>query len=171
MLKACKECVREGECAIKDSDLVPTKETCSNCKFQELCGVEALHIDTACPHWQMKFAEETDPNGKSLNEPGAKADAGKPMASLLSSFGLALMAIAEVSTFGAKKYTRNGWESVPNGRERYLDAKWRHLLKGNLEEKDPESGLLHESHELWNCLAALELKLREQAMHGSQPKR
>lgn len=105
--------------------------------------------------------KERDPNGKDLHTPGAKADEGKVMASLIGSFGLALLEIAKVSTYGAKKYTRNGWEKVPNGRQRYLDARWRHLLKEHTEKHDKESGLLTEAQTAWNCLAALELKLRE----------
>jgi hypothetical protein len=92
---------------------------------------------------------------------GVKNDGGLPLGALLEDFGLALLAVAEVGSFGAIKYTREGWLTVPNGRQRYKDAKWRHLLKSGLEELDSDSGLLHEVHEAWNTLAALELKLRE----------
>lgn len=67
---------------------------------------------------------EFDPNGKSLHEPGAKADAGKVQAGVLGDFALALLAVAEVGTHGAVKYTRGGWEHVQNGAERYTDAMW-----------------------------------------------
>lgn len=86
---------------------------------------------------------EFDPNGKSLHEPGAKADAGKVQAGVLGDFALALLAVAEVGTHGAVKYTRGGWEQVPNGAERYTD-----------------SGLSHKAHAAWNALAVLELELR-----------
>ena len=104
---------------------------------------------------------EKDPNGIDPHSPGAKLDNDKIMASLLKGFSLALLAIAEVSTFGAKKYSRDGWQSVKNGRERYDDAFWRHLLKEDLCEYDDDSGLLHEAHAAWNILAKLELKLRK----------
>lgn len=110
----------------------------------------------------MKSRSEADPNGRLPNEPGAKLDAGKTMASLLGDFSLALLAVAEVSTFGANKYSRGGWQFVPDGLIRYQDAKWRHLLKGCVEETDADSGLLHAAHEAWNALAVLELKLRAQ---------
>ncbi len=104
---------------------------------------------------------EQDPNGINQHAPGAKLDAGKPMAGVLGDFGLALMAVAEVGTFGANKYTRGGWQSVPNGIERYTDAAWRHLLKEPLEPLDDDSGLSHAAHMAWNALARLELQLRE----------
>lgn len=53
---------------------------------------------------------EQDPNGIGQHDNGAKLDAGKPMAGrLLGMFGGALMAVSEVGTFGAKKYTEGGW--------------------------------------------------------------
>lgn len=104
---------------------------------------------------------ETDPNGVNQHEIGAKLDNGKPMASLIGDFGLALLEVAEVSTFGAKKYTREGWKHVPNGIERYSDAMWRHLLKENTSELDDDSSLTHAAHLAWNALARLELMMRE----------
>jgi hypothetical protein len=104
---------------------------------------------------------EIDPLGKSAHEPGAKLDAGKVMGGLLGDFSLALMAVAEVGTFGAKKYSRGGWQSVPEGAQRYNDAMWRHLLKEQREDLDPDSGLMHKAHRAWNALAELELLLRE----------
>jgi hypothetical protein len=103
---------------------------------------------------------ETDPLGKDPKEGGAKLDAGKPMASLLAGFGLGLMEVAKLSTFGAKKYSRGGWETVPNGIERYEDAMWRHLLKAHTEDIDPETGLSHLTAVAWNALASLEMRKR-----------
>ena len=104
---------------------------------------------------------EKDPLGKDPHEAGAKLDDGKPMAALVGDFGLALLEVAKLLTFGAKKYSRGGWTTVPNGRQRYQDAFWRHLLKSGTEELDPETGLTHEVAVVWNALAALELKMRE----------
>lgn len=101
---------------------------------------------------------ESDPTGRAPHEPGAKLDAGKVYASLLGDFSLALTEVAKVATFGANKYSRGGWQTVPNGIQRYSDAKWRHLLKSGVDE---DSGLLHKAHEAWNVLAELELILRE----------
>lgn len=105
--------------------------------------------------------QEIDPNGFGQHQPGAKLDAHKPMAGVLHDFALALQAVALVGDFGAKKYSRGGWQHVPNGKERYADAFWRHLLASRHEELDPDSGLAHAAHQAWNALAVLELQLRE----------
>ena len=108
---------------------------------------------------------EFDPNGKTPNEPGSKLDAGKSamFQGLLAYFPRACESVASVSTFGATKYTWKGWESVPNGFERYSDALVRHLAKeGTGEIQDQDSNLLHAAHVAWNSLARLELLLKEQ---------
>ena len=119
--------------------------------------------------WLMAAAEEAaegvqrecDPSGKGLHEPGAKADAGKPLAGVLLDFAHALSAVVDVGTMGANKYSRGGWMSVENAQTRYLDAAMRHLLKhGQGEASDPESGLSHLSHCAWNVLALIELQAR-----------
>ncbi len=110
------------------------------------------------------MADEYDPNGIAPNEPGSKLDAGKICLyrGALDYFPRALEQVAAVSTFGATKYSWKGWETVPEGIERYSDALVRHLVahsKGEL--KDSDSGLLHASHTAWNALARLELLLRK----------
>ena len=105
---------------------------------------------------------ENDPHGIGQHEAGAKLDGGKLKAGVLKDFSLALAAVAEVGTFGANKYTRGGWQSVPNGIERYDDAFWRHLLKERHEPLDEDSGMPHEWHLVWNALAHLEMVLRKQ---------
>lgn len=107
---------------------------------------------------------EKDPNGKDPSQPGAKLDAGKApiRRGLLEYFPRACEAVAEVSLFGANKYTWNGWESVPDGVNRYGDAMVRHITKAKVEgPHDKDSGLLHAAHEAWNAMARLELMLRE----------
>lgn len=104
---------------------------------------------------------ETDPTGRTPNAPGAKLDAGKAplLRGAIQYFPHALEAVAAVSEFGATKYTWNGWESVPDGINRYGDALARHLLRDGV---DPQSQLLHAAHAAWNALARLELILREE---------
>lgn len=106
---------------------------------------------------------EHDPTGRRPGEPGAKLDAGKPRAALaLGGFARALVEVARVGTFGAAKYSDDGWRSVPDGAERYADALCRHLLADLAgEANDPESGLAHAAHTAWNALARLELLLNE----------
>ncbi len=106
---------------------------------------------------------ESDPNGVPLNTPGAKADAGKCVAGVLHDFALALQAVANVGDMGAKKYTRGGWQTVPDGETRYFDAMWRHLLKARHEELDPDSLLPHLDHMAWNLIAIIELRERAKA--------
>lgn len=105
---------------------------------------------------------ESDPLGKNAHEPGAKLDAGKNRPGLvLFSFARALDAVTAVGTYGANKYSDNGWIEVPNGQRRYTDAMMRHLLKeagGETHDKDTE--LLHAAHAAWNALARLDLMLR-----------
>jgi len=103
---------------------------------------------------------EKDPYNKSPHEPGAKLDDGKSIAGVLGDFGLALKEVARVGTYGAGKYSRGGWQTVPNGIERYTDAMWRHLLDEHTEPTDRDSGLLHAAHLAWNALARLELMKR-----------
>ena len=104
---------------------------------------------------------KVDPYGIEQHEPGAKLDAGKPMADLLLDFGRALLSVAEVGTYGAHKYTRGGWQHVPDGVNRYTGALLRHLLQEKMEDMDSDTDLLHASHCAWNSLARLELILRE----------
>lgn len=106
---------------------------------------------------------ERDPNGADPHTPGAKLDAGKtPMRTgSLEQFPRALKAVADVSAFGAAKYTWGGWQTVPDGVQRYLDAGARHAaLRATGETFDMDSGLRHLAQEAWNILAALELELR-----------
>ena len=106
---------------------------------------------------------EQDPGGISQHEKGAKLDAGKPRLGLvLGDFGNALIAVGEVGTFGAKKYTEHGWLSVENGEARYTDALYRHMVKEGVGETvDKDSDLLHAAHTAWNALARLELQIRK----------
>jgi hypothetical protein len=93
-----------------------------------------------------------------------KYDGGKVCTyrGLIQYFPRAATAVAEISTFGAKKYAWAGWEGVDDGINRYSDAMARHLMKEAMgEEVDPDSGLLHASHLAWGALARLELILRE----------
>lgn len=97
-----------------------------------------------------------------LHVPGAKDDKAKPMAGVLLDFSRALQTVVEVGTYGAKKYTRTGWATVPEGSQRYTDALVRHLLAIDVapDGLDPETGLPHLAHVAWNALAVLELQAR-----------
>lgn len=107
---------------------------------------------------------EADPTGRDAHTPGAKLDAGKIRAGLvLGAFPHALRKVCEVGTYGANKYTDNGWLSVPNGHARYTDAMLRHYLSEVGGERcDKDTGIEHAAHLAWNALARLELMLREE---------
>lgn len=106
---------------------------------------------------------EQDPNGIDQHAPGAKLDHGKNRLGLvLGGFTRALQAVGKVGTFGANKYTDNGWMSVDRGQERYTDALLRHVFRDFEGERvDPDSGIEHAAHAAWNALARLELLLRK----------
>ena len=110
------------------------------------------------------MTKEVDPNGIDAKTPGAKLDAGKyaPFRGLLNYFPRALIAVSEVSTYGANKYSWGGWKHVPDGQLRYADAGMRHRLKAATGElRDPDTQLLHKAHDAWNTLAELELLIKE----------
>lgn len=103
--------------------------------------------------------KDKDPTGRNAKDPGAKLDAGKNRLGLcLGGFARAIEQVGIISTYGATKYTPNGWKKVPDGEARYMDAAFRHLLKHLKGERtDPESGHPHLAHAAWNILAVLEL--------------
>lgn len=116
--------------------------------------------------WEERAAGsegECDPNGKSAKEMGSKLDAGKSpvFQGLLSYFPRACLAVADVSARGAAKYAWKGWESVPDGINRYSDALARHIVNEEIEGKYDADGFLHKAQIAWNAMASLELFLKE----------
>lgn len=112
----------------------------------------------------MDIGEFTKDSEDKIKTGAIKYDGGKPgvWRGLINYFPRALWAVAEVSTFGARKYEWSGWEGVEDGFERYKDAQFRHALKSAMgEEIDPDSDLEHLTHEAWGALATLELYLRK----------
>lgn len=114
---------------------------------------------------------ETDPLGKDAKAPGSKLDAGKPAVwqGFMDYFPRAMLEVAALSTYGSTKYTWKGWETVPDGQNRYKNAAGRHNLKIATEGRwdldarnDPKhpAKILHQTQVVWNELAALELLLR-----------
>lgn len=90
-----------------------------------------------------------------------KFDEGKPCPDLiLRGMPLALLEVAKVGTFGAKKYSDDNWMGLET--VRFRNAGQRHmLLRFTGEEYDPETHITHLAHEAWNKLAELELELRK----------
>jgi hypothetical protein len=111
-----------------------------------------------------KTKEFTNDPEENVAKGAVKFDGGKAPVyrGAVSYFPRAISAVAEVSAFGASKYAWNGWQSVPDGYNRYSDAMVRHLgYEATGEVLDPDSGLLHAAHSAWNSLARLELLLKE----------
>ena len=115
---------------------------------------------------------EIDPNGIDQHAPGAKLDAGKVMPWLcITGFAHALTAVADVTTKGAKKYTPNGWISVPDGQNRYMEGFARHALAlARGETIDADTQCLHKAQMIWNLLASLELELRVDSSWDRPPR-
>src|SRR3546814_731878 len=64
-----------------------------------------------------------DPTGVDQHVPGAKLDGGKLRPALVrGGVASAVDAMVKVGSDGARKYTDNGWKTVPNGKARYEDA-------------------------------------------------
>lgn len=137
----------------------------ATCTFTSFGGPHSERLSSYEADVKREYEEairkELDPTGRKQHDDGAKLDSGKPDASLLGMFGNALLAVSEVGTHGANKYSRGGWQSVPDGINRYTAAMLRHYLKENEEEMDRDLPVLHSAQVAWNALARLELILRE----------
>ena len=65
----------------------------------------------------------------------------------------ALKGVSDVLTFGANKYTPNGWKDVPDAGPRYEAALLRHFAAIKTgEHNDPETGPPHIYHVACNAL-------------------
>lgn len=151
---------------------IAAERDCGRCFWEGKCRDETSNRDAVrVRNWeQRQAATERDPAGLPPHAPGAKLDGEKVMAELtLDGFSRALLAIAEVSTYGAKKYSPGGWQHVDDGQTRYRRAGDRHRLARGHEPYDLESGLMHLAHEVWNRLAELELMLRADAVESAIP--
>ena len=94
-----------------------------------------------------------------------KYDEGKPNLSLVfGGFNKALLDVGYIGTFGARKYTPNGWKDVENLYERYSSALLRHMFAAMSPRVkdiyDNETGRLHLAHVAWNALALTEHMLK-----------
>ena len=86
-----------------------------------------------------------------------KDDNEKPMYNLLPPN--AIDSMAQVMTFGAKKYAPNSWQLVDNPLERYRAAILRHAFAMQRGEVlDSESGLPHSAHIMANAAFINELE-------------
>lgn len=92
--------------------------------------------------------------------PKAAVKHDKPRMSLLP--WSALVSVAQVLTFGAKKYADDSWKAPPFKQADYFDAMARHMARINDgEPTDPESGLPHAAHVACNALMFLWYELQK----------
>jgi tRNA-dihydrouridine synthase len=76
---------------------------------------------------------------------GVKFDQDKPQWTLVPF--KALDEVVKVLTIGARKYAPDNWKKVPNARQRYIDAAFRHMSAYAAGEKlDAETGKNHLAH-------------------------
>lgn len=94
---------------------------------------------------------------------GVKFDKGKILPDLvLGDFMAALEQVVFCGTFGAIKYEPKNFQTLRDGERRYAEAAFRHYTKRKKGELfDPESGELHQAHELWCRTAELYFYLKE----------
>jgi hypothetical protein len=122
-------------------------------KMLEKLGVFSEEFEDKLVTYQLSSTKEV--------KEGIKLDQGKLRYTLLPF--KAITEVVKVLEFGAKKYEKDNWQKVTNGKERYLDAALRHLvayLAG--EAVDKESGLHHLAHATCCILFTLWLDLTSQ---------
>lgn len=140
-------------------------------KVTVIAGKGRIQVEGSPATWKADYFDLA-PQAVAVDQhaPGAKLDTGKIRPGLvLGGFARALKGVSEVGTFGAAKYTDNGWTEVPNGEARYEDAQLRHWLDSKAGiPTDPESHLIHLKHEAWNALARLDLHLRNEEKKNAE---
>ena len=141
---------------------------------------DVKEVVTACARAELEDVNfggtiEVDANDIAQHEPGAKLDKGKPDVGLVfASFPDAICLVAEVSSFGEKKYSLFGWEYVPDALRRYWSALGRHVLncsKGVFMKRfvrDPESGINELASVAWNALAVLQKAIEYEREHRDE---
>lgn len=101
--------------------------------------------------------------GVNMSE-GLKHDAGKLEYDLLPYE--AMNEIVKAFMFGAKKYERDNWKLVKDGKKRYNNAMMRHYVAiQNGEDIDDESGLLHGAHMAVNAIFSLWFDIQERKIN------
>jgi hypothetical protein len=97
---------------------------------------------------------------KTPDEPerALRFNSGKPELSYVLDFPIALKHVANVASFGAKKYSRDNWKKGLDENALY-DSLMRHLVAAKTlgsDSLDAESGLPHLAHAAWNVLVLCE---------------
>lgn len=136
------------------------QEPCYNC--QSYCNWVAKDFLANVPDTPMKTAWFIKPNsdngivyndsnydalryGAKVLKTGVKFDQDKPQWTLVPF--KAFDEVVKVLTIGARKYAPDNWKKVPNARQRYIDAAFRHMSAyAGGEKLDAETGKNHLAH-------------------------
>ena len=150
---------------------------CFNCAFRndsEICIESQSYLD--CSEHDIVWLKVQEEPMKSITQeikefnmskldtqfPGTKYDEDKLQYTLIPP--KALEAVARNLTIGLKKYKeRDNWQKVPDAKQRYLDALYRHLEAhrlGQLYDTDSsDPNMLHMAAVAVNALFLLEFML------------
>lgn len=130
---------------------------CGDCFAKQEDSNASVHLVTELKQKERMIKEKNIEGGYGKGISGVKDDKNKPMWNLLP--WKALNGLVRVLTFGASKYSPNGWRTVPNAKERYISALFRHIYAIQMGESiDKESGLRHIDHVLCNAAFLSELE-------------
>jgi len=116
-------------------ELSDDSDVCVNCKFSE----------KGYSNWvAMDFLARVS-DKPTIVATGVKFDQDKPQWTLIPF--KAFEEVVKVLTIGAKKYAPDNWKKVPNARQRYIDAAFRHMSAyAGGEKLDQETGKSHLAH-------------------------
>lgn len=153
----------EAKCALNSLETAPYKNYVADFKSENtLKSLEHDLYDGATIRQRIELLKQTSgaETGRITTSTGVKYDQEKPnLALVFGGFSRALLDVGYVGTFGAKKYSPNGWKLVPDLQDRYSSALLRHMFAVlSNEEFDSETGRHHLAHVAWNALALLEDK-------------
>lgn len=156
-MKLCSECFHNNK-AGDEYPCVSCDESGSN--WQSLKrNIEMKDVIGFIPSANKIPPPQYDPKSVAFNQ-GVKYDSGKAQWSLMQ--WKALSQVVDVLTYGAKKYSPDNWKKVPNARQRYIDAGFRHFAAyAGGEKNDSETGMSHLAHAMCCMLFLLSFDLGE----------
>jgi len=128
--------------------------TCDGCFYfnQEKQQEPCYNCHSYC-NWVAKDFLKSVPDTPVTLKTGVKFDQEKPQWTLVPF--KAFDHVVEVLTIGARKYAPDNWKKVPNARQRYIDAAFRHMSAyAGGEKLDAETGKNHLAHAMC-CLLFL----------------
>lgn len=120
--------------------------TCDGCFYfkQEKQQEPCYNCHSYC-NWVAKDFLQSVPDTPVTLKTGVKFDQEKPQWTLVPF--KAFDHVVEVLTIGARKYAPDNWKKVPNARQRYIDAAFRHMSAyAGGEKLDAETGKNHLAH-------------------------